>query len=152
MYAVPFATKKNLKRVVVGCTAMIALMLILMFANIWIGNKTLESAFLLMASVSNMLMLVTVMGAQMEARYWKWRAKHGFRFEDPKEKVTEEAHYMIVGVRWDALKPEVVAWCRENCKGSFGVMPWISEYNIGQKRIIWFANADDAFHFKMRWL
>lgn len=152
MYAVPYATKRNMTRVVKGCAVVIVLMIVLMIANFWFGNKTLERVFVLMASASNMIMLVSVCGAHAEARYWRWRSKHGFRFEDPKEKLTQDGHHMIVGVRWDVLNPEVVAWCREQCKGSYGVVPWIGEFDIGRTRTIWFANGDDAFHFKMRWL
>lgn len=154
MYGRPLiAQRKNLILFAKGMFAIAALQLIGVVTNFFVQNPLIDKLFMISGMMISLAGLGVVFGAQMEARYWRWRAKNGWKFEDAKGNFTQDGQHMIVGFKWEALTPEVESWCRENCKSSFGVVPMMgSEVGIQKPSSIWFANGDDAFHFKMRWL
>ncbi len=153
MYARPYATKRVLIGALKIAMGAIAITICMGIATFFTNNKTFSNLTAIVATTMNLSMLALLGAAQLEARFWARKAKNSqWQFEDKKETLSQSGNHMIVGIRWDDLDPQVLAWCRENCKGHYGVRPWVGHDGLGKPRIIWFSNGDDAFHFKMRWL
>lgn len=72
--------------------------------------------------------------------------------------VQKEEYCVVVRTLVDAtflrLRPEIAAWCTENLRHPHGVAPSFTDkrFSMGESRRIWFADPNEAFAFKMRWM